>query len=185
MSKHIQPQLFDTNQEIEWCPGCGNFNILKALKRAFTELEKKPEELLLCSGIGQAAKLPHYINSNIYNGLHGRALPIATAAKIVNSELTVIAIGGDGDMYGEGGNHFIHTIRRNPNITMIAHDNQIYGLTKGQASPTSNFGMITKLQKHGVINRPFNPLSVAIGLNCSFVSRGFAGNIEQLTSILK
>ncbi|AEH61121.1 pyruvate ferredoxin/flavodoxin oxidoreductase, beta subunit [Methanosalsum zhilinae DSM 4017] len=175
---------YSNDVENEWCPGCGNFGILKAIKKALSDLDKKPHEVLMCSGIGQAGKLPHYLKCNIFNGLHGRAIPVATAAKTANHDLTVIAVGGDGDMYGEGGNHFIHNIRRNPDITLIAHDNQIYGLTKGQASPTSDIGMKTKLQPHGVVNTPFNPLSVAIALDCSFVSRGFAGDVEHLSKII-
>ncbi len=175
---------YSNDVENEWCPGCGNFGILKAIKKALSDLDKMPHEVLMCSGIGQAGKLPHYLKCNIFNGLHGRAIPVATAAKIANHNLTVIAVGGDGDMYGEGGNHFVHNIRRNPDITMIAHDNQIYGLTKGQASPTSDIGMKTKLQPHGVVNSPFNPLSVAISLGCSFVSRGFAGDVDHLSKII-
>ncbi len=167
-----------------WCPGCGNFGILASVKKALVSLKKEPWEVLLVSGIGQSGKLPHYMKCNTFNGLHGRTLPPATGAKIANHDLTVIAVGGDGDTYGEGGNHFIHAIRRNPDITMIVHNNQIYGLTKGQASPTSDLGMKTKLQKHGVIHTPFDPLAVAISLDCSFVSRGFAGDIEHLSDLI-
>ncbi|ABE51838.1 2-oxoacid:ferredoxin oxidoreductase subunit beta [Methanococcoides burtonii] len=171
--------------ETEWCPGCGNFMILKAIKRALAELGKEPHEVLLTSGIGQSSKLPHYLKCNVFNGLHGRSLPPAIGAKVANHELTVLAVTGDGDCYGEGGNHFVHNIRRNPDITLIVHDNQIYGLTKGQASPTSELGMKTKIQNHGVFNTPLNPLSLAISLDCSFVSRGFAGDVEHLTELIK
>jgi 2-oxoglutarate ferredoxin oxidoreductase subunit beta len=121
----------------------------------------------------------------MFNGLHGRALPAATAIKASNPSLTVIAEGGDGDMYGEGGNHFIHTIRRNPNIAHIVHDNMVYGLTKGQASPTSARGFVTPVQVDGVILEPFNPLAVALALDASFVARAFAGDIPQTKDILK
>lgn len=171
--------------ETEWCPGCGNFMILKAIKRALAELGKEPHEVLLTSGIGQSSKLPHYLKCNVFNGLHGRSLPPAIGAKVANNELTVLAVTGDGDCYGEGGNHFVHNIRRNPDITLIVHDNQIYGLTKGQASPTSELGMKTKIQTHGVFNTPLNPLSLAISLDCSFVSRGFAGDVDHLTELIK
>ncbi|WP_135605710.1 2-oxoacid:ferredoxin oxidoreductase subunit beta [Methanococcoides sp. NM1] len=171
--------------ETEWCPGCGNFMILKAVKRALAELDKSPDEVLITSGIGQSSKLPHYLKCNVFNGLHGRSLPPAIGAKVANHELTVLAVTGDGDCYGEGGNHFLHNIRRNPNITLIVHDNQIYGLTKGQASPTSELGMKTKVQTHGVFNTPLNPLSLAISLDCSFVSRGFAGDVPHLTELIK
>jgi 2-oxoglutarate ferredoxin oxidoreductase subunit beta len=170
--------------ETEWCPGCGNFGILDSLIRALVNLGLEPHKVLMVSGIGQAGKLPHYLKCNTFNGLHGRGLPVATGAKLANPELTVIAVGGDGDSYGEGGNHFIHAVRRNPDITLLAHDNQIYGLTKGQASPTSEPGMITKLQTHGVITTPFNPLAVAISLDCPFVARGFAGDTGHLSSLI-
>ncbi len=173
------------NIDIAWCPGCGNFGILKILKKALNELSISPSELVMVSGIGQAAKIPQYMECNYFNGLHGRALPPATAIKASNPNLTVIAESGDGDMYGEGGNHFIHTIRRNPNITNIIHDNMIYGLTKGQASPTTRKGMVTSLQFDGVINEPFNPLAVAISLDASFVARIYSGHQEQSVEIIK
>ncbi len=182
----MDTKVFDMNDiDIAWCPGCGNFPILKTLKQVLAELQIKPTDLVLVSGIGQAAKIPHYLKTNVFNGLHGRALPAATAIKAANPALTVIAESGDGDMYGEGGNHFIHTIRRNPNITNIVHNNMVYGLTKGQASPTSQKGFVTPVQVGGVFLEPFNPLAVAIALDASFVARAFAGDIEQTTDILK
>ncbi|MCJ7579839.1 MAG: thiamine pyrophosphate-dependent enzyme [Candidatus Aminicenantes bacterium] len=171
--------------DIAWCPGCGNFNVLEILKLAVSELSLKPENLMIVSGIGQAAKIPHYLKTHFFNGLHGRALPPATAIKVVNPALTVIAESGDGDMYGEGGNHFIHTVRRNPDITNIVHNNMVYGLTKGQASPTSQIGFRTPVQVKGVFLEPLNPLALAISLGATFVARGFAGNIEQTKEILK
>ncbi|MBN2269432.1 MAG: hypothetical protein JXN61_02395 [Sedimentisphaerales bacterium] len=177
---------FDMQEaDVAWCPGCGNFPILKMLKQTLVELEIEPTRLVLVSGIGQAAKIPHYVKANVFNGLHGRALPPATAIKAANPGLTVIAESGDGDMYGEGGNHFIHTIRRNPDITNIVHDNMVYGLTKGQASPTSQKGFVTPVQVAGVFLEPFNPLAVAIALDAGFVARAFTGNTEQTTQILK
>jgi 2-oxoglutarate ferredoxin oxidoreductase subunit beta len=173
------------NIDIAWCPGCGNFPILKILKQTLAELEIKPTSLVLVSGIGQAAKIPHYFKTNVFNGLHGRALPAATAIKATNPALTVIAESGDGDMYGEGGNHFLHTIRRNPDITNIVHNNMVYGLTKGQASPTSQMGFRTPVQVNGVFLEPFNPLAVAIALNAGFVARAFAGDDDQTKEILK
>jgi 2-oxoglutarate ferredoxin oxidoreductase subunit beta len=182
----VDTQVYDMNDiDIAWCPGCGNFPILKTLKRALAELQIKPTDIVMVSGIGQAAKIPHYIKANVFNGLHGRALPAATAIKAANPALTVIAESGDGDMYGEGGNHFIHTIRRNPNITNIVHNNMVYGLTKGQASPTSQKGFVTPVQVSGVFLEPFNPLAVAIALDASFVARAFAGDIERTADILK
>ncbi|WP_270563226.1 2-oxoacid:ferredoxin oxidoreductase subunit beta [Clostridium beijerinckii] len=171
--------------ETAWCPGCGNFNILESLKRALTELGKDPYEVLMVAGIGQAAKLPQYISANSFCGLHGRAIPAAVAAKMANDNLTVIVDSGDGDTYGEGGNHFIHNIRRNTNITHFIHDNQIYGLTKGQASPTSGIGLVTGAQTTGNINAPLNPVALAITLGAGFVARAFSGDMDQLVSIMK
>ncbi len=168
-----------------WCPGCGNFQILSTIQRALSELGIEPWEVLLVSGIGQGAKLPHYMKCHTFNGLHGRTLPVATAAKLANHSLHIIAIAGDGDCYGEGGNHFLHTIHRNPNITLFVHNNQIYGLTKGQASPTTAKGTQTKIQPYGVLTEPMNPLSMAISQDCSFVARGFAGDPEHLKELMK
>lgn len=173
------------NIDTAWCPGCGNFGILKALKQALAELDIAPENLVMVSGIGQAAKLPHYLRSNVFNGLHGRALPPATAIKASNPRLTVIAESGDGDMYGEGGNHLIHTIRRNPDITNIVHNNMVYGLTKGQASPTSRLGFRTPIQVNGVTSEPVNPMALAVAMDASFVARAYVGDAEQCKEILK
>lgn len=170
--------------ETEWCPGCGNFYILKALKTALVKLDIRPNELVLVSGIGQAAKLPHYLKCNVFNGLHGRALSPATGIKIANHDLTVITVGGDGDGYGEGGNHLIHTIRRNPNITTFIHNNQIYALTKGQASPTSEIGVKTHIQSQGVFESQMNPLAMAISLDCSFVARAYAREEDHLINVM-
>ena len=167
-----------------WCPGCGNFGILKALNQALVELEIEPHHVLLVSGIGQAGKLPHYTRCNVFNSLHGRPVPSAIGAKIANSDLVVIAVSGDGDGYGEGGNHFIHAARRNHNITYLVHNNQVYGLTKGQASPTSDAGFVTKTTPYGAAN-PVNPVSLAIVSGASFVARGFAGDSEHLASLIK
>ncbi|AKB37555.1 2-oxoglutarate oxidoreductase, beta subunit [Methanosarcina siciliae C2J] len=168
-----------------WCPGCGNFQILSAVKHALVELGIEPWEVLMVSGIGQSGKLPHYMKCHTFNGLHGRTLPVATAAKLANHSLHVIAVAGDGDCYGEGGNHFLHAIRKNPNITLLVHDNQIYGLTKGQASPTTAKGTRTKVQPSGVPAEPLNPLALAISQDCSFVARGFAGDPEHLKELIK
>ncbi|MDH8678678.1 thiamine pyrophosphate-dependent enzyme [Fusibacter bizertensis] len=176
---------FDENIDIAWCPGCGNFTIRKAIIEALQELNLNPTEVVMSSGIGQAAKMPQYINTNFFNGLHGRGLPIAVAIKAVNPELTVIAEGGDGDMYGEGGNHFIHNIRRNPNIVHIVHDNMVYGLTKGQAAPTSAIDFETPVQVNGVINDPFNPMPVALSLGATFVARAFSGDIPAVKKVIK
>jgi 2-oxoglutarate ferredoxin oxidoreductase subunit beta len=166
-----------------WCPGCGNFGILKALNKALVGLELEPYQVLLVSGIGQAGKLPHYTRGNVFNSLHGRPVPPAIGAKIANSELVVIAISGDGDGYGEGGNHFIHACRRNHDITYLVHNNQVYGLTKGQASPTSDLGFITKTTPYGA-DAPLNPIALAIISGATFVGRSFAGDINHLSSLI-
>jgi 2-oxoglutarate ferredoxin oxidoreductase subunit beta len=167
-----------------WCPGCGNFGILKALNTALIEMDIDPHQVLLVSGIGQAGKLPHYTRGNVFNSLHGRPVPPAIGAKIANSELIVIAVSGDGDAYGEGGNHFLHAARRNHDITYLVHNNQVYGLTKGQASPTSDVGFITKTTPDGAAN-PVNPIALAIVSGASFVSRGFAGDMDHLANLIK
>lgn len=181
----VEYKDFVSRDEIAWCPGCGDFGILNALKKALVSIGKPPKDVLLVSGIGQAAKLPHYVNCNCFNGLHGRALPPAAAAKIANRDLTVIVTTGDGDCYGEGGNHLIHNIRRNVDITVIVCDNQIYGLTKGQASPTTDLGYETKVQTKGVILEPLHPLEMAIGLGCGFVARAYSADSGHLSWLIE
>ena len=171
--------------DIAWCPGCGNYAILNTLKQALAELKISSQQLVVVSGIGQAAKIPQYFKTHYFNGLHGRSLPPATGIKAANPNLTVIAESGDGDMYGEGGNHFIHAIRRNPDITNIVHNNMVYGLTKGQASPTSETGFKTPIQVNGVTLNPFNPISIAIALDASFIARAYAGDIKETKEIVK
>lgn len=171
--------------ETAWCPGCGNFGILKAVKQALAGLDIEPHQVLMVSGIGQAAKAPQYLRCNFFNGLHGRSLPPAQAAKLANPELTVIAESGDGCNYGEGGNHFLAALRRNADITLLAHDNQIYGLTKGQASPTTMEGQVTKANPSGVNNMPFNPIAVAVAMRANFVARGFSGMIDHLAGLIQ
>lgn len=170
--------------ETAWCPGCGNFAILKAMKQALVRLGLEPWQVAMVSGIGQAAKAPHYLRANVFNGLHGRALPPAQAVKLANPGLTVIAESGDGCSYGEGGNHFLAAIRRNVDITLVAHDNQIYGLTKGQASPTTAQGQVTKAQPLGAPSMPFNPVAVAVAMQAGFVARGFAGQVDHLADLI-
>ncbi|MGB7033498.1 MAG: 2-oxoacid:ferredoxin oxidoreductase subunit beta, partial [Syntrophobacteria bacterium] len=171
--------------ETAWCPGCGNFSILDAVKSGLVASELEPHQVLLVSGIGQAAKAPHYLNANVFNGLHGRALPVATGAKLANPDLRIIVESGDGCNYGEGGNHFLAAIRRNIDLTLIVHNNQIYGLTKGQASPTTMEGFVTKAQPEGVASAPFNPIAVAVAMQASFVARGFSGMIDHLAGLIE
>jgi len=176
---------YESSYANQWCPGCGNFGILAAMKDALVNLGISPEELLIISGIGQAAKTPHFLKCNMFHALHGRALPLATGAKMANHHLKILVNSGDGDCYGEGGNHFMHAIRRNVDLTLLVHNNKTYGLTKGQASPTSDIGMVTPLQPYGVIAEPFNGLAVALSLGAGFVARGFSGNLEHLSGLIQ
>lgn len=181
----LDVKMFDTHDECAWCPGCGDFGILAALKQALAELNLNPNDVVISSGIGQAAKTPHYINVNGFNGLHGRAVPPAVGIKLANKELKVIIDSGDGDSYGEGGNHILHNIRKNIDITQFVHNNQIYGLTKGQGSPTTAKGQKTSMQFEGVKVEPFQPLSFAITAGATFVARSFSGDKEHLVPIMK
>jgi 2-oxoglutarate ferredoxin oxidoreductase subunit beta len=180
------PELKDYQGEVPaWCPGCGNFGILNAFKEAMVDLGMEPHQFTIVSGIGQSGKTPHYLKCNTFNGLHGRTLPVATGIRLANHNMKVMAFAGDGDCYGEGGNHLLHAMRRNINVKLFVHDNQIYGLTKGQASPTSSEGMKTKNQPFGVFSRQLNPLSLAVAMDCSFVARSFAGDKDHLKSMIR
>jgi 2-oxoglutarate ferredoxin oxidoreductase subunit beta len=175
---------FNSNDPIAWCPGCGNFGILNAWKKALAEMDCKPEDILMVSGIGQSSKLPHYLLCNTFNGLHGRTLPVATGAKIASHNMIVIADGGDGDGYAEGGNHLIHAMRRNINMSYFVHNNQIYGLTKGQPSPTSDENMVTGTTPEGNALCPERPLALAVASNCSFVARGYVKEMVHLKELM-
>jgi 2-oxoglutarate ferredoxin oxidoreductase subunit beta len=170
--------------ETSWCPGCGNFPLLESLKKALARLDLPPHRVMVSSGIGQAAKAPHYMHCHMFNGLHGRSLPVAQGMKMANPEMTVICESGDGCVYGEGGNHFLAAIRRNMDITLLVHDNQIYGLTKGQASPTSMRGHVTKTQPEGAPSEAFNPVAVAVAMKAGFVARAFVGEADHLTEMI-
>lgn len=170
--------------DIAWCPGCGNHMLLKAVKAALQDRGIDRNRLVMVSGIGQAAKAPQYLDVNMFNGLHGRSLPAAFGIKMANRDLVVVVESGDGDMYGEGGNHLIHAIRRNFDVTVIVHNNMVYGLTKGQASPTSHREMKTPVQTGGVILEPFNPLAFAIALDAPFVARAWAGDVKQTAAVI-
>jgi 2-oxoglutarate ferredoxin oxidoreductase subunit beta len=173
------------NYETAWCPGCGNFSILEAVKQALVASQLEPHDVLFVSGIGQAAKAPHYLNANVFNGLHGRSLPVATGVKLANPKLTVIVESGDGCNYGEGGNHLLAAIRRNIDLTLLVHNNRVYGLTKGQASPTSPEGFVTKAQPEGVVSASFNPIAVAVAMQAGFVARAFSGDFGHLSDLIQ
>lgn len=167
-----------------WCPGCGDFPILKCVKEALVQLQLAPHQVIMTSGIGCGSKLPHYMRVNEFNSVHGRALPVAMGIKLANHDLTVISITGDGDGYGIGGNHFIHTCRRNPDIVHIAQNNQVYGLTKGQYSPTSDYGYITTTSPEGTIELAINPIALAMTAGATFVARTSSGDPKQMTQVL-
>lgn len=181
----VQPEDYVTPAAPAWCAGCGNFGIRDAVVQALAELDIAPWQVVFVSGIGQAAKLPQYIRANVLDGLHGRTLPAATGVLLANHKLRVIAEGGDGDMYAEGTNHLMHAIRKNPNITCLVHNNQVFGLTKGQYSPTSDAGFAGGTTPEGSREPSFNPLAFAVALHATFAARGFAGDIEQLKGIIK
>jgi 2-oxoglutarate ferredoxin oxidoreductase subunit beta len=169
----------------DWCPGCGDFSVLSALQTALFELGLKPHQVLVVSGIGCSSNLPGYVNTYGMHTLHGRSLAVATGAKLANHELKVICTGGDGDGYGIGGNHFVHTMRRNVDLTYIVMDNQIYGLTTGQVSPTSTKGMKTKSTPHGSVENPINPIPMAIVGGATYVARGFSAKQKHLVELIK
>jgi len=168
-----------------WCPGCGDYGVLSALKSALAELGKQPHEVAFVSGIGCSGKISGYLHSYAFHGVHGRALPVATAVKLANRDLTVIAAGGDGDGYAIGAGHFVHAVRRNPDITYIVMDNQTYGLTKGQSSPTSANGYVASVSPNGNPDNPINGLALALAAGASFVARGFSAQPKQLVALIK
>ena len=168
----------------DWCPGCGDFGVLRALELACAKLGREPHEYVTISGIGCSSNLPGYINTYGMHTLHGRALAVATGVKLANHDLTVIATGGDGDGYGIGGNHFVHTMRRNVDLLYVVMNNQIYGLTTGQVSPTSRIGMKTKSTPFGSVEGPVNPLAMAIVTGASYVARGFSGDTKHLAELM-
>jgi len=167
-----------------WCPGCGDFGVLKALKQAMPEVGRTPEETLLVTGIGCSGKLSSYFESYGFHTIHGRALPVARAAKLANPGLEVVAAGGDGDGYGIGGNHFMHTARENHDMTYIVFNNEIFGLTKGQTSPTSPKGHKSKTQPSGSAKDPVRPMTLSLASGASYIARTAATNPRQAQQIL-
>lgn len=176
---------YRTAEKSWWCPGCGDFGVLAALQKALVELGVEPEKVALVAGIGCSGKIGNYINSYNVHVVHGRSLPAAQGVKLANRELTVLAAGGDGDGFAIGMGHYMHALRRNVDITYIVMDNMIYGLTKGQTSPTSEGGFQTKSTPAGNIEKPVNQLQLAIASGCGFVANGFSANQKQLVEIIK
>ena len=173
-----------TYDKPNWCPGCGDFGIWVSLKNAIVQLNLNPWEVVLVSGIGCSSKLPYWVKTYEFNGLHGRPMPPAEAIRLANHGLTVIVIGGDGDQYGEGINHLVQAARRNINLTLLVHNNQIYGLTTGQYSPTTDIGEKNKATPVPTVEAPINPMSLALSAGATFVARGFAGDNKQETQLL-
>src|SRR6202165_2808972 len=169
----------------DWCPGCGDFGVLAALQKALVALQIQPHNVVTISGIGCSSNLPGYISTYGMHTLHGRALAVATGVKLSNHNLTVVVTGGDGDGFGIGGNHFMHTMRRNVDLLYLAMDNQIYGLTTGQTSPTSRVGMKTKSTPYGSVENPINPISLALAAGATFIARGYSAEQKHLTELIK
>ena len=181
----VELKEYNREEKPNWCPGCGNYGIITAVKKTLAELKFKSENTVLVSGVGCFAKLPYWVKVNGFVGLHGRSLPVAQGVKLANPKLNVIAFGGDGDGYGEGGNHFIHACRRNVDITYIVHNNSVFGLTTGQYSPTAEKGRKSKSSLLGSTENPINPLALAIASGATFVARAYAGHLKETVEILK
>jgi 2-oxoglutarate ferredoxin oxidoreductase subunit beta len=181
----MTPNEFKTDLKPVWCPGCGDFAVLNSVYRALSDSGCTPEQTVIVSGIGCSSRLPGYVETYGFNSLHGRALPIATGVKLAKPELTVIAVGGDGDGMAIGGNHFLHTARRNVDIAYFMMDNEIYGLTKGQAGPTTPTGDKTKSTTYGNPDPAVDPCGLAIAIGASWVARGFSGDVKGTTELMK
>ncbi len=181
----VELNEYNREEKPNWCPGCGNYGIITAVKKTLAELNLTPENTVLVSGVGCFAKLPYWVKVNGFVGLHGRSLPVAQGVKLANPKLNVIAFGGDGDGYGEGGNHFLHACRRNVDITNIVHNNSFFGLTTGQYSPTAEKGRKSKSSLLGSTEQPINPLALAIASGATFVARAYAGHLKETVEILK
>ncbi|MEA2076448.1 MAG: 2-oxoacid:ferredoxin oxidoreductase subunit beta [Candidatus Marinimicrobia bacterium] len=184
MSEALKSTDYKSNLKPIWCAGCGDFGVLASLYKAFEELQLQPENTAVCSGIGCSSRLPGYINAYTFNGIHGRVLPFATGVKMSSPESTVIAVGGDGDGFSIGAGHIGHAARKNIDITYIVMDNNIYGLTKGQASPTTPLGVKTKTTYYGNMGMTFNPVRMLIAYKASFVARTFAGNPKHVQEMI-
>nr|WP_287070045.1 thiamine pyrophosphate-dependent enzyme [Pyrobaculum sp.] len=180
-----KPLDYAVNRPPIWCPGCGDYGILEALRRALAELSLPNEQVVVVSGIGCSSQLPHFMKTYGIHGLHGRAVAIASGIKIANPKLKVVVVGGDGDGYGIGLNHMIHAARRNIGITYIVSNNQVYGLTTGQMSPTTLKGVKTKTTPYGSIDEPVNPLALALAAGATYVARGFSGDVAHLAKLIK
>jgi 2-oxoglutarate ferredoxin oxidoreductase subunit beta len=182
---NLSKKDFESDQEVRWCPGCGDYSILAQTQRTLPNLGIPREKFVFVSGIGCSSRFPYYMNTYGFHTIHGRAPAIATGIKIINPELSVWVATGDGDALSIGGNHFIHLLRRNLNINVILFNNRIYGLTKGQYSPTSEFGKITKSSPFGSVDHPFNPISLAIGAGATFIARTMDRDPSHMQETIK
>ncbi len=180
----VTSSAFATNRLPTWCPGCGDYGIWTALKEALAKQGIGPDDGLAVYGVGCHGNMYNWMHIYGFAGLHGRTLPVAQAVKLANHKLPVVVVSGDGDCLGEGGNHFIHAAKRNPDITVMLHDNQVYGLTTGQASPTAKPGFVTKSTPEGSVDAPINPLLLAISSGATYVARGFAGDTPGLIQLM-
>lgn len=185
MKSAVTMQDFRVSENPTWCPGCGDYAVLASLQKAVANIGLHPDEVVLSTGIGCSGKLSQHFNSYGFHGLHGRSLPLAQGVQIANHHLTVIAAGGDGDGYGIGMGHFIHAMRRNVNLTYIVMDNNIYGLTTGQTSPTSAKGFTSKTTPAGAAEDPIRPLYLALAQGASFVAQAFSGDVKEMTEIFE
>ena len=182
---NLTPRDFKGKSNPDWCAGCGDFGVLNAIQRAVAEMGFRPHDIMTVSGIGCSSNLPGYINTYGMHTLHGRSVPMATGVKMANHEMNVLVVGGDGDGYGIGGNHLTHTARRNTGLTYIVMNNQIYGLTTGQVSPTSSIGMTTKSTPFGNVEQPINPITSAIMNGATYVARAFSADVKQLATLIQ
>jgi 2-oxoglutarate ferredoxin oxidoreductase subunit beta len=182
---HYTMKDFQTDQDIRWCPGCGDYSILAQVQRSFPDLGVPRHKIVFVSGIGCSSRFPYYMNSYGFHGIHGRAAAIASGVKLANPELSVWVVTGDGDGMSIGGNHLIHLLRRNIDLKVLLFNNQIYGLTKGQYSPTSEVGKITKSSPWGTIDMPFNPVALSLGAGATFVARAMDRSAKHLQATLK
>lgn len=183
----INPTPKDYKSEVKptWCPGCGDFGVLNAAFRGLAGLKLAPDQTVIVSGIGCSSRFPHFMKTFGFHSVHGRALPVAQGLKMARPDLTVVAVGGDGDFFSIGAGHLVHAALRNIDITVIVMDNEIYGLTKGQTSPTSPSGHVTKSTPYGLMASQFNPMATALSLNVSFVARGYSAKPKELAALIE
>src|SRR5215475_204542 len=182
---NLTPKDYKSDVKPTWCPGCGDFGVLNAAYRGLAGLKLAPDQTVVVSGIGCSSRLPHFMKTFGFHSVHGRALPVAQGLKMARPDLTVLAVGGDGDFFSIGAGHLVHAALRNIDITVVVMDNEIYGLTKGQTSPTSPTGHTTKSTPYGLLASQFNPIATALSLNVSFVARGFSSKPKELAALIE